>query len=479
MASKKTLNAKNLEELGAPRLSELLIEITKGDIEAKRRLRLELAAAQGSGEVAKEIRKRLTAIARSHSYVDWDKIKKLIKDLELQHVTIIDQVAKDNPVEALELIWRFVALANSVFERCDDGSGRVVGIFHAAVDDLGEIAVAAKPEPEALANQVFDALIDNGYGQYDYLIRSIAPALGPEGVEFLKRRITALSKKPAQKPAPKSRQVIGYGSSGPLYADDYAESRRKGVVSLALKEIADAQGDADAFIAQQSEAAKSVPSVATQIAGRLLAAGRVEEAWDAVNTVDESQRGWIPLEWEQMKVEVLEALGRGEEEQDLRWSYFERSLNETHLRAYLKRLPDFDDIEAEEQAMTHALQFPSVLQSLSFLISWPAVGKAAELVLTRSDELDGNHYEILTLAADALETKHPLAATLLRRALIDFALEKARSKRYRHAARHLNECASLAVSIEDYGSHEPHDAYHDRLKVEHGRKWMFWDMVAA
>ncbi len=82
MASKKTLNAKNLEALGASHLSKLMIEITKGDVEAKRRLRLELAGAQGSGEVAKEIRKRLVTIARSQSFVEWDKIKKLVKDLE-------------------------------------------------------------------------------------------------------------------------------------------------------------------------------------------------------------------------------------------------------------------------------------------------------------------------------------------------------------------------------------------------------------
>ena len=43
MASKKTLNAKNLEKLGAARLAELLIEISAGDTVAKRRLRLELA----------------------------------------------------------------------------------------------------------------------------------------------------------------------------------------------------------------------------------------------------------------------------------------------------------------------------------------------------------------------------------------------------------------------------------------------------
>ncbi len=129
--------------------------------------------------------------------------------------------------------------------------------------------------------------------------------------------------------------------------------------------------------------------------------------------------------------------------------------------------------------MAHALQYPSVHQALSFLISWPTMDKAAELVLSRTDELDGYHYEVLTPAADALEAKHPLASTLVRRVLINFALVKGRSTRYRHAARHLRECENLANLIVDFGSYEPHEVYENRLKAEHGRKSMFWSLVAA
>ena len=180
-----------------------------------------------------------------------------------------------------------------------------------------------------------------------------------------------------------------------------------------------------------------------------------------------------------MKVDVLEALGRGEEAKRFQWSCFERSLHPDHLRSYLKHLPDFEDMDIEEQAMKYALQYPNIHQSLRFLITWPSLEKAAELTLARADELDGYHYEILSPAADMLETKYPFASTLLLRALINFALEKARSKRYRHAARHLQECETLAGSINDFGSFETHEAYKLRLKTEHGRKSGFWGLVRA
>jgi hypothetical protein len=153
-------------------------------------------------------------------------------------------------------------------------------------------------------------------------------------------------------------------------------------------------------------------------------------------------------------------------------------LSDQHLRDYLKRLAHFDDIEAEERAMSVALNFLPRLQALAFLVTWPALDQAAQLVLNHADDWNGDHYELLSPAADALETKHPLPATILRRAMIDFSLKNARSKRYRHAARHLMECASLAQSIEDFGAFTPHDLYVAQLKAEHGRKSGFWGLVS-
>ncbi|MGI8570939.1 MAG: DUF6880 family protein [Methylocella sp.] len=478
MPSKKTLNAKNLESLGAQRLAELLIEVSTSNAAVKRRLRLELAGSQSPGELAKEIRKRLTTIARSRTFVDWQNRRTLIDDLEAQRRAIVNQIANTDPSESHELMWRFMALANSIFERCDDSSGMVIGVFHTACRDLGEIALAAQVDPEELAGRVFNALNKNDYGQYDELIDVLSPALGSPGLAQLKERFLELSEAPPERPKDKDRKVIGWSTGGPLYADEITDRRHQSTIRLALQEIADAQGDVDGFIAQQSEKSRTVPSVASKIARRLLNTGRLEEAWTAINAIDESKPGWIPFEWEEVRLDLMETLGRKDDAQRFRWQCFERGLNGDHLRAFLKRLPDFDDLEAEERAMSYALRFPGVHQALAFLVSWPALDKAATLVTERSAELEGNHYEILSPAADALAAKHPLAATLLLRAMIDFALKENRVKRYRHAARHLLECAGLAAAINDFGRVEPHDRYRARLKAEYGRRTSFWSLIS-
>nr|WP_235442236.1 DUF6880 family protein [Rhabdonatronobacter sediminivivens] len=147
------------------------------------------------------------------------------------------------------------------------------------------------------------------------------------------------------------------------------------------------------------------------------------------------------------------------------------------MRKYLKLLPDFDDIEAEEKALEIVAGHPRLNVALDFLTLWPSLDRAAKLVLARADALDGNDYMTLSQAAEALDARHPLAATLLRRGMISDTLSGAKSSRYRHAARHLAECASADAAISDYGGHPAHGQFVETLRAQHGRKYGSWGLV--
>ena len=243
--------------------------------------------------------------------------------------------------------------------------------------------------------------------------------------------------------------------------------------------IADEQDDVDGFIGQYDEKTRKTPAIAAEIAQRLLAKGRVG---DAARTLDEAERqhsGWEMPDsaWQDAHIDVLEAQGRGDDAQAARWAYFEKALSAPHLRAYLKRLPDFDDVEAEERALRHVSAHKDVMQALLFLVTWPALDKGAGLIVQQVTALDGDQYELLVPVAEALAGRYPLAATIALRAMIDFALTHSRSSRYQHSARHLMECAGLAPSIRDFAGFEAHDAYVTRLKAAHGRKTSFWNQI--
>lgn len=468
MASSKTLNVKNLSALGAERLAELIMELAQGDAAMKRRLRLELAGQSGGADAAAEIRKRIATIAKSKSFIDWHKVKAVAKDLDAQRKAIISHVAPSQPAEAYELLWRFLGLASSIYARCDDSSGTVGVIFGQAVEDMGEIAPQARVSATRMADHVYDAVFANDYGQFDDLIAVMAKALGSDGLTLLKAKLEQSS----QSQPSVDRKVIAISERGPAYDVRYRNRR----VQIALAEIADVMGDVDGYASLYTEAEQANPAVAATIAERLLAAGRSKEALEALKRANPEMRdGSRWPEWERMWIEALEAAGMTEDAQRERWQAFDQSLQPEYLKAYLKRLPDFDDIEAEEKALVHASQFPDFHQGLSVLIEWPALDKAAEMVMARHEELNGDHYWFLNQAADALEKRHPLAATLLLRSMIDFALEMGRSKRYPHAARHLQSCAHLAGKITSFGGHSDHETYLADLKARHGRKAAFWN----
>jgi len=474
MASSKTPNLANLEALGAPRLAALILEICADDPVAKRRLRLALAGDAGPAEAAREIAKRLASIAKAKSFIDWHKVKPLALELEAQRRAILDSVAPFDRREAFELVWRLVSCAESVFARSDDGSGRLASVFAQASEDLGPLAQAAGLDPLALADRAFAAVRDDSHGAWDGLVTILAPQLGASGLDQLRYLTEAWQAEPVVVPPDGERRVIGWGSGGALYADQIESGHRLRTAKSILQEIADATGDVDAYIAQFDPAARSAPLIATDIARRLLVAGRPQEALAAIEAAAPDKRIWRPIEWEQARIDVLDALDRGDDAQMFRWQCFLDGLAAPHLRAYLRKLSDFEDFEAERRAMAHALVFSDVQAALDFLVGWPNLEAAGRLVITRAQELDGNCYEVLAPAADALDEKYPLAATVVRRAMIDFTLGAARASRYGHGARDLAACASLARRIEDFTDRLDHAGYVESLRLAHGRKSAFW-----
>jgi hypothetical protein len=461
MASEKTLNVKNLAGLGAERLAELVLELSAGDAASKRKLRLELVSRSGGADVAPEIRKRLVTIAKARSFVDWRKIKALALDLDTQRIAITTYVAPSAPAEAFDLMWRILAMAESIYERCDDGNGTVSNVIALARADLGAIGEKASLAQSALADRVFEGVLANGYGQFDGLIALLAIPLGSDGLELLKAKF--------------ERRMVGYGSSGPLHEDDIAVRHHTRMVQSALTEIADALGDVDGYAALFSAKERASPAIAARIAKRMLAVGRADDAMAALLLAEpDFRKGAHWSDWQQVWIDTLDAVGRGEDAQAERWATFERTLNAEYLRAHIKRLPDFEDEEAETRALAHVSQSGDFHQALAFLINWPAHNLAANLVIARQGELDGNCYALLTPGAEALELRHPLAATLMLRAMIDYSLIHSKTTRYGHAARHLQTCEHLAKRIEDFGDRRDHAAYVAHLRALHGRKTAFW-----
>ena len=196
--SKKTLNEVNLAALGADRLAQLLIEVSIGSAVIKRRLRLELSHNLGAEELSRDMRKRLTSIRRSTSFVGWRKRKTLIKELDTQAAMIVEKIGSEEPTLAFDLLWEFIEMAPSIYERVDDSRGDVPEVFRAALLQFEGIAPRAVIGPENMAVRVWDALRDNVYGEFNGIIPVLAEALGDAGLEHLKKLVKAHHTAPAK-----------------------------------------------------------------------------------------------------------------------------------------------------------------------------------------------------------------------------------------------------------------------------------------
>jgi hypothetical protein len=310
---------------------------------------------------------------------------------------------------------------------------------------------------------VFQKITNNHYGIYDDLISNLSAALGREGLAKLRELLL------------QRRQQ--YLTNDKIAANaDGRHDFTLGGLSLALRNIAEIESDIDAFIDTYQGRDLTNPHFASEIALQLLRAGRAEEALSYLDGAQpsEQKRHFGELKWTDARIAVLEALKRTDEAQALRLAFFQVHLSATHLRECLRRLPDFENFEAEQRALDHVGEHANVHAALSFLVEWPAHQRAAKLVLSRSKEIDGDRYELLDPAASIIEGKYPLAAVLLRRALIEVTLRKARATRYKHAARHVREIDSLNSQIRDYENFETHDQFMERLRKTHPRKTGFW-----
>jgi len=452
--SRTTLSEANLVDLGPERLAAILLELSS-DSHVKRVLRLELFAESNTEGLALEISKRLATVGKSQARINWRKRAAFAKDLDL-HRKMIERLATDDANAALDLMLDLLDLATPTLDRLSQAEGPIGDVFLAARDGVGAIAAQALPDSIALADRLANLLRRDDYAQFGPLVNALAPALGKKGQAHLRQSLETLS---AARTVRDARTAI--------YRD-------------ALRRLADASGDVDAFEATFAPELRRTPLVAAEIARRLLEAGRAEDALATLQAgapSDKAGRHHGSLEeranWEEAMLDALEATGHRDEAQKRRWAEFERTLSIPRLRAYLKGLPDFDDVEAEDQAKAVARRFPQFDRALAFLVSWSDLAAASRLVLARAGEINGADDTLMAEAARRLEGSYPMAATLLLRASIQYVLTYGVAVRYAEAARQLLEAESLSVMIGDYGEYPDHQAFVADLRAMHGRKQGF------
>lgn len=472
-ASRKTTPAPDtLAALGLERLTGLVLAETARNPSFRKLVTAAIAGLQGPDAVAALIDRRLTALERAKGYIDWQKRRTFVADLDATVSTITRELLPLDAHQALDRLVRFLIGAAGVLERVDDSTGQVLGIYDRASHEAAAMAAAMPPaETAAFASRLIGHLSADPFGIVEALLLTLVPSLPDDALAPLDGDLAEAAE------AAKPRQ------------DKDWNGQMRWMRLLRLRQaLADRRGDVDGFIGlERMVSPERFDRVA--VAERLLAAGRAAEALDWITqpqkrgirvvtresliagTLDSEQpdRDRIVLE-----IRIREALGERDAAQSLRWARFEQTLDRAMLRDYLAKLPDFEDEEALERAFDHAASHPQPYRALHFFVHWPRLDRAARLVETRQSVWEGDRYEVLGPAAEALEDADPVAATRLYRLLLDDILGKGRSQAYGHGARYLARLDVLAERIEQGRLSPDPPAYRDALRKTHGRKSAFW-----
>jgi hypothetical protein len=157
-------------------------------------------------------------------------------------------------------------------------------------------------------------------------------------------------------------------------AEDSVRRNKQSTRSIILADVADAQGDLDAYMARCSAEQLTYGTIAPDVARRLLDADRIDEAFEIVSRARNAEDGTLfrPFhhDLDEVYEDCLERLGKFDELKRHLWETFGQILSARSLRKYLKLLPDFDDIEAEEAALDLAEAHPHLGGAISFLVDW-------------------------------------------------------------------------------------------------------------
>lgn len=477
-ARRTTPSPETLAALGPDRLIALILGETARNPTFKKLVSAALASLQGPEAVAAIVDRRLTALEGAQGYIDWQKRRAFVADLNALVTVILTELRPLDPGVALDRLRRFLLGADDVLNRVDDGNGTVQGIFDRASDAFVEIASAIPPaDAGRVAAGLVEAFAADPFGPLGAVLANMIPMLPEDALDAIDAQLGA-----AEAASPE-------GGDPTKPATHHRQAGRVQILRL-RQVVADRRADVDAFIGLES-ALMPGREDRVAIAERLLRAGRAGEALEWIRRKQEpglrivtradliagfDPRG-IDRERQALEIEILDALCKGDEAQALRWARWERELDAPMLRTHLAKLPDFEDEEALHRALDHAEAFPQPHRALVFLTTWPDLPRAARLVVAQAATWQGDQYGVLAPAADALAQDHPLAATILYRRLLDGILDGGRSAAYAYGARYLAELDGLAARLETDAIDPEPDAYRADLRRKHGRKQAFWSLV--
>jgi len=439
-------------------LADALITLSDRDKSAESLIKQLISTPSESVALFK---RKLSGIKRRRKFVFRSGSFELANELE----DLIELIAKDQipPQEALKCLVSFFESDSKIMNMCDDSNGSVSGVFlHDATKAFIKKANQLGDQ-SALLRMTKRLITQNAYGVRDTLINSTGEYLSEASLKklftFLEKNVEELKKS-----IPTEEHRFGKVSSAQL------------TLQITAKQL----NDPKLFesVCKDEETGKIPDYKLVEVAEAYFAAGQFETALEKLNSMKEVPFN-IASKHKEILTKIHESLGNNDEIKAIKIKNF---LEHPSSRTYEELCEILSEDEVEKILEPCLNERESSLyfdpETLHFLFHLGRFERASDLVLKRSEDINGDlYYTYPEIAQTFADNGFPLAATIIYRALLDSILERAKTNTYTHGARYLKKLTQLAPLITDWKNQPTHEAFHQSIQTDHARKSSFWKRV--
>jgi len=259
--------------------------------------------------------------------------------------------------------------------------------------------------------------------------------------------------------------------------ENEAEKPQHSQIRRQIQSLARQIGDAGLF--EKLMLAEGLPMPVAhklEIARVYLESGEVETAHSWIGKISEDER-FLSDEREELLLEIFRQKGDVKSLTELLHKRLDRYHSTDRLQEFLDVIGEEKRDETVSRELEQIRKDPKFrFADMDFLLEIGKIDEAEVYLLKRAEQLDGSFYDNLLPLAQAMESANrSLAASLVYRSLLRSILERAYTKAYPYGVRYLRKLEKLASSVADWQSFDDHEAFNERLRMEHGRKRSFWE----
>ncbi len=436
---------RKLVALGPEQLADVLLKVSVGNEEIQNVVERLLSTDE---ENLQRFKHRLSALKRSDEFYSWRQTSMFEHKLE----SILQDVDMDNPdsKSSLEALALFYESDGEIFKKCDDSGGSIGMIFTCSAAKLFRHHASRCEDKDWISDLILKINTENGYGVRSCLFERLFEYMSESDVRSLAAKVENLAQKA-------KRELDKY--------DRWS----------ALKKIAFQLQDPDLYErAHQLGFGKPDDSSLMDLARIYKSIGEYDKALSIIESIDGSS---IYLrDGKEMRLELYRKLGRTEMVHQILLEEFRNRRSVEGLSRLFAFIPKEDrDIFLKEEVETILNSKSFSPANLAFLVETEHYLDAEEYLIKLRSQVGGlGFFELLPVARKLEDNNRFVGATIVYRALIDYTLQRARTKEYGKAVDHFRRLDLLSKKVRNWREICDHKEYRTLLKEDHGRKSSFW-----